>query len=153
MHRSARMSAIYRMMLLTRHDRILRGAPRHVPLLAATRGLLGHDRLRRMPRGALLINASRGGVVDEDALASALADGHLGGAALDVYREEPPDPDSPLLALSKEIAERVLYTPHIAGVAYEAARALYIEAWTNVRRVLLAGEAARHQVSQYSSGA
>lgn len=120
----------------------------HVPLLPATRGLLGNDRLRRMPRGALLVNASRGGVVDEDALVRALTDGHLGGAALDVYRQEPPGPDSPLLTLSEDAAERVLYTPHIAGVAYEAARALYTEAWANVRRVLVAGEPARHQVGQ-----
>jgi phosphoglycerate dehydrogenase-like enzyme len=118
----------------------------HVPLLPATRGLLGEQRLRRMPRGALLINASRGGVVDEPALARALADGHLGGAAVDVYRIEPPPADSPLLTLPPAAAERVLFTPHIAGVAYEAAQALYTQAWANVRRVLVAGLPASHQV-------
>ncbi|HUY50836.1 MAG TPA: NAD(P)-dependent oxidoreductase [Streptosporangiaceae bacterium] len=129
--------------LLTRCDVVTL----HVPLLPATRGLLGHDRLRRMPQGALLVNASRGGVVDEDALARALADGHLGGAALDVYREEPPKPDSPLLTLDEDVAERVLYTPHIAGVAYEAARSLYTQAWANVHRVLVEGKPAENQVS------
>jgi phosphoglycerate dehydrogenase-like enzyme len=118
----------------------------HVPLLPATQGLLGHDRLRLMLPGAILVNASRGGVVDEDALASALADGHLGGAAVDVYRDEPPAPGSPLLSLDPATAERVLYTPHIAGVAYEAARSLYSRAWTNVHRVLIGGEAAEDQV-------
>ncbi len=118
----------------------------HVPLLPATRGLLGEDRLRAMPRGALLINASRGGVVEEDALARALAEGHLGGAAVDVYAEEPPAPGSPLFTLPPEAAERVLFTPHIAGVAYEAARSLYTQAWANVSRVLVDGLPAEHQV-------
>jgi phosphoglycerate dehydrogenase-like enzyme len=130
--------------LLTRCDLVTL----HVPLLAATRRLLGEQRLRRMPRGALLINASRGGVVDEQALARALADGHLGGAAVDVYASEPPPADSPLLTLLPEAADRVLYTPHIAGVAYEAAQALYTQAWANVRRVLVDGLPASHQVRQ-----
>lgn len=118
----------------------------HVPLLPATRGLLGEQRLRRMPRGALLINASRGGVVNEQDLARALADGHLGGAAVDVYASEPPPADSPLLTLPPEAANRVLLTPHIAGVACEAAQALYTQAWANVRRVLIAGLPASHQI-------
>ena len=118
----------------------------HVPLLPATRGLLGEAQLRRMPRGALLINAARGGVVDEQALARVLADGHLGGAAVDVYASEPPPADSPLLTLPPEAAERVLFTPHIAGVACEAAQALYTRAWANVHRVLIDGLPAEHQV-------
>jgi phosphoglycerate dehydrogenase-like enzyme len=119
----------------------------HVPLVAATRGLIGEAELRRMPRGAILVNASRGGVVDETALAAALEDGHLGGAVVDVYAQEPPPPQSPLLALSSAAADRVLYTPHIAGVAYEAARRLYTEAWANVRRVLLDGLPPQNSVS------
>jgi phosphoglycerate dehydrogenase-like enzyme len=117
----------------------------HVPLLPATRGLLGEDQLRTMPRGALLINASRGGVVDEHALARVLADGHLGGAAVDVYEQEPPAAGSPLLTLPAPAAERVLFTPHIAGVAYEAARSLYTQAWANVDRVLVRGLPAEHR--------
>jgi phosphoglycerate dehydrogenase-like enzyme len=119
----------------------------HVPLLPATRGLLGESRLRAMPPGALLINASRGGVVDEEALARVLADGHLGGAAVDVYQDEPPAADSPLLTLPPQAADRVLLTPHIAGVAQEAARSLYTQAWENVRRVLVEGLPASHQIS------
>jgi phosphoglycerate dehydrogenase-like enzyme len=121
--------------LLTRCDVVTL----HVPLVAATRGLLDRERIRRMRRGALLINASRGGVVDEQALADALADGHLGGAAVDVYAEEPPAPDCPLLSLPPAAADRMLLTPHIAGVAYEAARSLYERAWANVHRVLVQG--------------
>ncbi len=118
----------------------------HVPLVPATRGLLGERRLRRMRPGSVLVNAARGGVVDEQALARLLAEGHLGGAAVDVYETEPPPPDSPLLTLPPQAAERVLLTPHIAGVAYEAAQALYRQAWANVSRVLLDGAAARNQV-------
>ncbi len=119
----------------------------HVPLLPATRGLIDAARLRRMPPGAVLINASRGGVVDEPALAAALASGRLAGAALDVYATEPLPADSVLRTLPAEAADRVLFTPHIAGVAREAARRLYTGAWDNVHRVLVHGEAPRNAVS------
>jgi phosphoglycerate dehydrogenase-like enzyme len=118
--------------LLTRCDLVTL----HVPLLPSTRGMLGEPQLRRMPPGALLINASRGGVVDEEALARVLTDGHLGGAAVDVYQTEPPAADSPLLTLPPPVADRLLFTPHIAGVAYEAAQSLYTQAWDNVSRIL-----------------
>lgn len=121
----------------------------HVPLLPGTRNLIGERELRGMRRGGLLINASRGGVVDEEALARVLADGHLGGAAVDVYEQEPPGPCSALLTLPDRIARRVLYTPHIAGVAYEAACNLYTEAWANVLRVLVQELPARHRVSSH----
>ncbi len=118
----------------------------HVPLVAATRGLIGEAGLRRMRPGAILVNASRGGVVDEAALAASLEDGRLGGAVVDVYTQEPPPSQSPLLSLSAAAADRVLYTPHIAGVAYEAARRLYTEAWANVQRVLVEGLAPDNQI-------
>ena len=119
----------------------------HVPLTAATRGLIGEAELRQMRPGAILVNASRGGVVDEAALAAALEDGHLGGAVVDVYTQEPPPPQSPLFTLSSGAADRVLYTPHIAGVAYEAARRLYTEAWANVQRALVGGLPPANQIS------
>ena len=78
-------------------------------------------------------------VVDEAALAHALSERTIAGAGLDVYEQEPPPPDSPLLSLAPAVADRVLFTPHIAGVAYEAARALYAQAWENVNRVLKTG--------------
>jgi phosphoglycerate dehydrogenase-like enzyme len=110
-----------------------------VPLVPATRGLIGAAELRRMKPGAILIQASRGGVVDEAALAEALRAGPLGGAAVDVYTSEPPTPDNPLLALSGEAAERILLTPHIAGVTRQASAYLFRSAWQNVERVLLEG--------------
>lgn len=109
----------------------------HVPLLPATRGLIGAAELARMRPGAILIQASRGGIVEEPALAEALSSGHLGGAALDVYADEPPGTDNPLFALAGDAAHRVLFTPHIAGVTRQAWAALFGAAWENVERVLV----------------
>ena len=109
----------------------------HVPLLPATKGLLGRNELAGMKKGAILVQASRGGIVDEQALANALQVGALGGAAVDVYSTEPPTPDNPLLGLSGEASERLLLTPHIAGVTRQSAAMLFRSAWQNVERVLI----------------
>lgn len=112
----------------------------HVPLLPATQGLIGDRELGQMKRGAVLIQASRGGIVDEEALARHIASGHLAGAAVDVYSTEPPVSNHPLLALEGEAAHRILLTPHIAGVTRQASAFLYQSAWRNVERVLIANE-------------
>ncbi len=109
----------------------------HVPLIAATKGLIADSELSSMKPGAVLIHASRGGVVDERALAAQLISGHLGGAAVDVYSTEPPSGDNPLLQLSGEAAQRLLLTPHIAGVTRQSAAFLCRSAWSNVERVLI----------------
>ncbi len=109
----------------------------HVPLLPATRGMIGARELAAMRPHAVLIQASRGGIVDEAALAAALQLGRLGGAAVDVYDSEPPPPDNPLLALTGEAAHRLLLTPHIAGVTRQASAFLFRSAWQNVERVLI----------------
>jgi len=87
----------------------------HVPLVDGTRDLLGAARIAAMKRGAVLINTARGGIVDEAALAAALRSGHLGGAALDVFVDEPLAAGSLL-----ESCPNLLLTPHIAGVTVEA---------------------------------
>lgn len=87
----------------------------HVPLVPATRHLLDAQRIAGMKRGAVLINTARGGVVDEAALAQALRDGHLGGAALDVFEREPLPAGSVL-----DGAPNLILTPHIGGVTQEA---------------------------------
>lgn len=87
----------------------------HVPLVDATRGLFDATRLSAMRAGAVLINTSRGGIVDEVALAAALRRGRLGGAALDVFEVEP----LPATAHFDDCPNLVL-TPHIAGVTAEA---------------------------------
>jgi phosphoglycerate dehydrogenase-like enzyme len=89
-----------------------------------------------MKPGAILVNAARGGIVDEAALADALRAGQLGGAAVDVYSSEPPGADNPLLQLSGGAADRVILTPHIAGVTRQSAGYLFRAAWENVERVL-----------------
>jgi phosphoglycerate dehydrogenase-like enzyme len=90
-----------------------------------------------MKKGAILVQASRGGIVDERALADALRDSALGGAAVDVYSTEPPGPDNPLLDLSGDAGGRLLLTPHIAGVTRQSAALLFRSAWQNVERVLI----------------
>ena len=86
----------------------------HVPLTDATRNLIGAAELAQMKPGAILINASRGGLVDEDALAASVAAGHLFAAGLDTFLEEPLAASSPLIGL-----EDVLLSPHTAGLAAE----------------------------------
>jgi phosphoglycerate dehydrogenase-like enzyme len=85
----------------------------HVPLTNETRMMIGAREIASMPRGAILINAARGEVLDLDAALSALASNHLGGLATDVFDPEPPSrafPDDP----------RLIVTPHIAGCTFEA---------------------------------
>ncbi|HEV2115219.1 MAG TPA: NAD(P)-dependent oxidoreductase [Terriglobales bacterium] len=112
----------------------------HVPLLPETRGMIGERQLASMKPGAVLVQASRGGVVDEVALAGHLRSGHLGGAAVDVYSNEPPAADNPLLALAAEGSDRIWLTPHVAGVTRQASEVLFRTAWSNVERVLIAGQ-------------
>ena len=87
----------------------------HVPLTDATRHLIDAARLAQMKPGAVLINTARGGVVDESAVAAALKSGRLGGAALDVFEQEPLPAGSPLAG-----CPNLLLTPHIAGVTSES---------------------------------
>lgn len=87
----------------------------HIPLTDATRNLLDARRLAAMKRGAVLINTARGGIVDEAALADALRSGHLRGAAIDVFDNEPLAAGSPLAD-----APNLVLTPHIAGLTQEA---------------------------------
>lgn len=84
----------------------------HVPLTAETRKMVGAAEIAMMRRGSYVINASRGEVLDQQAVLAALAEGHLAGVALDVFDPEPPDeplPDDP----------RLILTPHIGGCSYE----------------------------------
>jgi phosphoglycerate dehydrogenase-like enzyme len=103
----------------------------HVPLDRDTRHLISDARLGRMKPGAILVNASRGPVVDEAALVRALDSGHLGGAGLDVFEVEPLAAESPLRAF-----ENVLLSPHAAAWTDEAEARLLDVCGANLRRVL-----------------
>ena len=83
----------------------------HLPLLPATRHVVGAAELAALPAGAFVINTARGGLIDEAALHRAIEAGHIGGAGLDVFEDEPPAPDHPLRR-----HPRVIATPHVAGV-------------------------------------
>lgn len=103
----------------------------HVPLLATTRDLIDAAALARVKPGALLVNTARGELVDEHALAAALRDGRVGGAALDVRRSEPPGADDPLSG-----CPNLILTPHVAGVTHEANARASAHAVDEVLRVL-----------------
>jgi (S)-sulfolactate dehydrogenase len=110
----------------------------HVPLTDGTRHMIDAKAIAKMKPGALLINAARGGVVDETALASALREGRLGGAALDVFETEPLTADSAkrFIGLSN-----LILTPHIAGVTEESNVRVSAVTAANVRRILKGGSA------------
>jgi phosphoglycerate dehydrogenase-like enzyme len=102
-----------------------------LPLSAQTRGLLSADRLARLPAGAFLISASRGGIVDEQAAIGALEAGRLAGAAFDVYDVEPLPSDSPL-----RHAPNVLLSPHAAGSTVQSMGRLMASVTDNVTRAV-----------------
>jgi D-3-phosphoglycerate dehydrogenase len=88
----------------------------HTPLTDRTRGLIGAPQLAKMKRGSFVVNTSRGKLIDEPALIAALQSGHLAGAGLDVFAQEPPDPKNPLFAMPN-----VIVTPHVASSTTGAA--------------------------------
>jgi D-3-phosphoglycerate dehydrogenase len=98
----------------------------HVPETPATRWMIGPDQLARMKPGAHLVNASRGTVVEIDALAAALRSGHVGGAAVDVFPEEPKGNDDPLRSPLCGL-DNVILTPHVGGSTLEAQDNIGIE--------------------------
>jgi D-3-phosphoglycerate dehydrogenase len=87
----------------------------HTPLTNETRNLLAPRELALLPRGAYVLNCARGGIINEEALAEALRSGQIAGAALDVFAQEPPQPDHPLLKLPN-----VVVTPHLGASTLEA---------------------------------
>jgi D-3-phosphoglycerate dehydrogenase len=106
----------------------------HLPLTAETRHLIDRDTITRMKRGVLLINTSRGGIIDEDAAYEALSDGRLGGLGLDAFEVEPPT-GSPLFEL-----DNVVVTPHTGAHTKEATENMADLAVENLINVLLGNE-------------
>ncbi len=102
----------------------------HLPLLPQTAGIIGAERIRAMKSGAVLINCARGGLVDEEALAAALKDGHLFGAGIDAFSKEPPV-GNPLLQL-----ENTVVTSHLAGATLDNFVSIVERGVENTKRVL-----------------
>ncbi len=107
----------------------------HVPLTSETEALLGAEELAAMKNGAYLVNVARGGVIDESALADALSEGKLSGAALDVYETEPLPADSPLRQ-----APNLVMTPHIGAATEDAQVRVAAEVAERIRNALTAGD-------------
>ena len=99
----------------------------HVAVSEKTRGMIGKRELGLMKEGALLVNGARGAIVDTPALVEALNASHLGGAAVDVFEQEPPPPDHPLFA-----CEQVILTPHCADMTVEGVELLNVGVVENV---------------------
>ncbi len=106
----------------------------HVPLTESTRGLIGREAFRKMRPTAFVLNVARGGVVDEEALIEALDEGLIAGAAIDVFSQEPPPPDNPLLKHPK-----VVVTPHLGGSTVEAQEQVARDVAEQVLSVLQGG--------------
>jgi D-3-phosphoglycerate dehydrogenase len=103
----------------------------HCPLSPATRGLVDGRTIAMMKRGVYIVNTARGGLIDESDLAEALRSGQIGGAALDVLKDEPPAEGSPLLGL-----DNVILTPHVGGASDRSMVNMGLQAARNVLAVL-----------------
>lgn len=122
----------------------------HCPLTEETRNLIGTEQIARMPRGSFLMNTSRGGVVDTPAVIDALGSGHLAGAGIDVLEQEPPAPDSPVVAAWRDpdhpAHDRLLLNPHSAYYCEEGAEEFRTKGAREVLRALR-GEPLRNRVN------
>lgn len=104
----------------------------HVPLTETTRNLIGAAELAQMHEGAIIVNTSRGGIIDELALVDALKARAIGGAGIDVLEQEPPAPDHPLFAL-----DNVVLGPHVAGVTEASMKGMALAVADVIDTVLL----------------
>jgi D-3-phosphoglycerate dehydrogenase len=107
----------------------------HTPKTRETANMINDTVLAMMKPGARIINAARGGIIDEAALAKAIKEGKLAGAALDVFDSEPPDPNSPLLSLG----DKVVLTPHLGASTFEAQYNVAIDLAEQIRDYMTGG--------------
>ncbi len=110
----------------------------HAALTETTRGLIRENELKKMKKGAFIINTARGPMIDENALYKALKDKWIAGAALDVFEREPPSPDNPLLKL-----DNIILTPHIAAWTFESLKKQAVMGDEDVAR-FLRGQTPKH---------
>ncbi|MCT7376655.1 C-terminal binding protein [Chelativorans salis] len=115
----------------------------HLPLRPSTEKMISRERIAAMQPGTVIVNTSRGGLIDEESLVEALQSGHLGGAGLDVFADEPPAPDHPLLSTPNTVL-----SDHTAWYSEESVAELQTKAAQEVARVF-AGEAPKHWVNRW----
>jgi D-3-phosphoglycerate dehydrogenase / 2-oxoglutarate reductase len=113
----------------------------HVPATPETRNIIDANALSRIKKGAIIVNVSRGGLIDEAALAEAITRGHIAGAGIDTFAQEPPSPDNPLLALDK-----VIVSPHAAHYSTQSYEEVRSKVFADVAAVLK-GEKPRYPVN------
>ncbi|MCC2612560.1 C-terminal binding protein [Neorhizobium sp. Rsf11] len=113
----------------------------HIPATPETRKIISAEALNKMKKGAYVINVSRGGLVDEAALAEAIQSGHIAGAGIDTFEKEPPAPDNPLLAL-----DQVIVSPHAAHYSTQSYTEVRSKVFADVAAVLR-GEKPRYPVN------
>ncbi|KAL2435175.1 D-3-phosphoglycerate dehydrogenase 2, chloroplastic [Exophiala dermatitidis] len=118
----------------------------HTPMLASTRGMLSTAEINQMKRGTRILNVARGGIIDEEALLSALESGQIAGAAIDVFTSEPPtkDPNSPAAKLVQH--PKCIATPHLGASTVEAQENVSIDVCEQVLQIL-AGDLPRSAVN------
>ena len=113
----------------------------HLPLNPSTQSLIGKKEFKLMKPSAILINISRGGIVDEQALCKALMEKKIRGAGIDVFNEEPPPQNHSYFKLKQEVQERLLLSPHMGGRTIEANHRMFSFAVENVGAFLVDGKA------------
>lgn len=133
----------------TRLDKLLASSDivsLHLPVTPETTGLMNTETIGSMKEGAILINTSRGELVDQEAVCQALARGRLGGFGADTLAPEPVRPDNPILHLPEELRRRVALSPHIGGITAGTFRRSYHSAIENMERALR-GDRPNHVVN------
>lgn len=111
----------------------------HVPVTPQTEGMVNAEFFAKMKTGAYLINTARGEIVDNEACIEALRSGKLAGAGFDTVAPEPVQLDNPMINLPDELADRILFSPHIGGVTTNMFKRAHAMVWENIARVV-AGE-------------
>lgn len=107
----------------------------HLPVTEETTGMCDRTFFEKMRPGSYFVNTSRGELVDDEALAEALAGGRLAMAGLDTLDREPVQKDHPLLRQPREVLDRILFTPHIGGITASSFRRGYAMIWDNIGRL------------------
>ena len=108
--------------------------------------ILSRCRIFLNEKTSILLNTSRGGVVDEHALSQAIQDKKIKGAAIDVFTSEPPEKNNPLLSLPDEFRDNIILTPHIGGITVQSWSELFSRSWINIQRFFDGEELENRQI-------